>query len=102
MRLKEWLQENVRRSTARNELLLKLFFGANAPIEDNIHHLYHAKKELIVQLKTYEIIKKKLVTDNAESSNLNYWLITLDYGIQHAKCTLKWCETSLKKLNKAK
>lgn len=96
--LQNWLAESVRKSTARNELLLKLFFGNSTSLENNILHLQNKALDLEKGLQTYRIIKQSLLKNEQQSPHLPYWLITLEFGIAQSESCLQWCKQSIKKL----
>jgi PadR family transcriptional regulator, regulatory protein AphA len=94
--LKDWLKREAQTTLIRNELLLKLFFGKNTDIKDNIHHVMHAKKEVEEEIHTFIKIRERLNTEYQKSLHLKYWLITLDCGLRTAKAQLAWCKETLK------
>lgn len=98
--LKDWLRKEPQNTLFRNELLLKLFFGANINDSDNLHHLTNHQKKLENELATYEKIKERLLQQAKKSSHLKYWLLTLDYGSKITKAELAWCKESLKLFNR--
>ncbi len=65
--LRDWLSESVESSVERNELLLKLFFGAHIPLEKNKEHV----------------------------QTLSYRLLTVRYGIHRCRAMLTWCDETL-------
>ena len=94
--LKSWLIKPFEDVQLRNELLLKLFFGKLVPLEVNIEHLEHYKKELKNKLSLFRTIEQELsAIDSLESL---YSLITLDHGIRHISTSLEWCDKTIKKL----
>lgn len=93
--LKIWLKKEPQATLNRNELLLKLFFGNNTDVSDNIHHLMHYQKTLEKELLSYEKIHQQLITQHKDSVHLKYWLITLDYGLKMTQAELAWCKGSL-------
>jgi len=97
--LKNWLIQPPEDMQLRNELLLKLFFGAIVPIEVSIEHLKKQKKELKNKLSTYQKIKNKL-SENHSLESL-YSLITLDHGIRHILTSIEWCDNAIKELKSA-
>lgn len=96
--LNAWLKKETHPALIRNELLLKLFFGKNIPIEDNIHHIVHYKKQLESELILYKKIRAEIAIKNKKSPHLKYWLMTVDYGIEISQAELSWCKKSLKNL----
>ncbi len=90
-----WLSEKVQPSLIRNELLLKLFFGNNSDIKENIHHVMNHEKEIRKLIKIYKNLQESLIAEEKGSPHLRYWLITLNYGIKLAKAELNWCQETL-------
>lgn len=97
-RLKHWLRQPVEDIQLRNELVLKLFFGAMVPIEVSLHHLEEHKNELKKKLVTYQEIKTEL--SDFDSLESVYWLITLDHGIKQVLTSLEWCDDAIRTLRK--
>jgi PadR family transcriptional regulator AphA len=98
---REWLAEPVEPAPVRNELLLKLFFGAAAPAEVSRRHLQGFRERQAELLKTYRSIEAWLTGDHADDPELPYWLITLSYGRHIAEAALRWCDESLAGLPEA-
>lgn len=94
--LTAWLKKEAQPSLTRNELLLKLFFGKNIPVDDNIHHIVHRQKEVESELTLYKKIRSEISTEHKKSPHLKYWLMTVDYGIEVSKAELSWCKSTLK------
>jgi PadR family transcriptional regulator AphA len=94
-----WLKKTPQKTTIRNELLLKIFFGANVNQTENIHHIIQKQKQSESELIALNQLRDKIARTHKNSMHLKYWLITLDLGIKHAKSELSWCKDSLKILN---
>ena len=93
--LLDWLTEPVESAAERNELLLKLFFGAHVSSAHNTEHV-RAFQELQAQLLTkYEGIERMLQAGAARDANLSYPLITVRYGIHRCRALLSWCDETL-------
>ncbi len=93
-----WLKKEAQTTHVRNELLLKLFFGKNIALKDNIHHVMHAQKAVEQEIEIFHKIREQLIHEHKKSSHLKYWLITLDFGLKMAKAQLAWCKETLKVL----
>lgn len=94
--LKKWLNQPPATAIVRNEMLLKLFFGANiAPdiLRDHIEKVRYETKAAIQQLKTK---KQNLTADESELKHLPFWQMTLQYGIRLNEAKLLWCDETLK------
>ncbi len=94
----EWLKKEPKTTLVRNELLLKLFFGKNMEVKDNLHHVIHSQKEVEEEIKIFINIREKLLREHKNSPHSKYWLITLDFGLKTAKAQLAWCKETEKVL----
>jgi PadR family transcriptional regulator, regulatory protein AphA len=98
--LKRWLKTSVSEQPIRNELLLKLFFGAHLD-EDDIIAMIEAEKEKsnnLIQL--FDSIARELPADHPR--DLPYWLITMNFGKKKAEMTAEWCDETVKTIKKLK
>lgn len=98
--LRRWLEVPAETNPPRNELLLKLFLGRQAPPEVNVAHLERFRAEQDELIATYEGIERWLETEQAGDPNLPYWLLTLSYGRHQAEALRRWSEESLEMLEK--
>lgn len=96
--LNNWLKKETQTTLVRNELLLKLFFGRNMEVKDNLHHVIHAQKRIEEEIIAFIKIRENLTNEHKKSPHLNYWLITLDFGLRTAKAQLAWCKETVKVL----
>lgn len=94
--LRHWLSEPVESAVQRNELLLKLFFGAHILLEKNEEHV-HAFQELQSQLlEKYRGIERELLAKAQDDPTLfSYPLMTVRYGIHSCRALLAWCDETL-------
>ena len=93
--LQRWLSEPVEYVVERNELLLKLYFGARVPVEKNIEHVRTFQQLQAQLLRKYENIELYLQAGRASNPDLLYPLLTLRYGIHRCQALLAWCEETL-------
>lgn len=96
--LRDWLEAPTEAAPPRNELLLKLFLGRQAPPEVSRAHLERFYAEQGELIATYEGIERWLETEQAGDPNLPYWLLTLSYGRFQAEALRRWSEHSLEVL----
>ncbi|MFA6990447.1 MAG: PadR family transcriptional regulator [Candidatus Babeliales bacterium] len=94
-----WMALPTESGTTRNELLLKLFFGANTTKEEIIKHL---NTELA---KCQEIKKQFKELENNILSNVSnsyphkiYWEMALGNGVLSIETELKWLKKCIQKL----
>jgi PadR family transcriptional regulator AphA len=97
-RLQEWLKIPVSEEVARNELLLKLFFGVHVATSVNREHVTSSMEFHQRALKVYAATAKQLRQEEANDPNLPYWLMTLNYGRHYSAAMLKWCRETLAEL----
>jgi DNA-binding PadR family transcriptional regulator len=85
--LKEWLQADT-----GSELLIKLFFGSNLPIAQNLHLISDIRKKKESALNTYNNIASyfNLSTINEVRDYYNYF--TLRFGQLISKTYIDWCD----------
>jgi len=98
-RLQEWLKIPVSEEVARNELLLKLFFGAHVSASVNREHVASNMEFHQRALKVYTATAKQLRQEEANDPNLPYWLMTLSYGRHYSAAMMKWCRETLAELD---
>lgn len=98
--LLKWLQKPARIQPPRNEGLLKLFFGAEAPVEANAARIRALQQHHRALLARYAAVESEIRKTYANHPGLPYWLMTLDYGQRHSGMAVDWCETTLRKLER--
>lgn len=98
--LREWLTEGVTPKVGRNELLLKIFFGAEMSVEANAAHVEQYRELQRGLLEKYKAIEKNIKAEYADNSNAPFWLLTVRHGQQVSQALLDWCDEALLKFNK--
>ena len=94
--LREWLAMPVSVQVPRNELLLKLFFGDRAELED-VRRLVETRRELLAdRLGRLRAIEQQISSVHAGHPGLPYWLMTVRYGVAETTALLGWCDECLK------
>lgn len=97
--LQRWLMEPVEPQVERIEILLKLFFGHQVSIADNIRHVQQFRQLQQELLYKYEILEEKLKQNKLDNSSIPYWLITVSYKLHVTESLIHWCDRTLKTLN---
>ena len=90
--LHEWLHQPVEPTITRNELLLKLYFGEQIPVEVSKQHIAEYRESHEHILADYEMRREYLKDDT-------YRLITLLAGIHYCQAVIAWCDEALAKLS---
>jgi len=97
--LQRWLQAPVERQQVRNELLLKLFFGAQVPLEVSIEHVESFRSRQLRALQRYEEAEQAMnLREKPDDPNRRHWLVTLSYGRHQALAAIAWCDETLAEL----
>jgi PadR family transcriptional regulator AphA len=96
--LEAWMGQPPAVPSPRNELLLKLFFGARGKTEDMVRHVEGFRRRHEEFLQEYSRLEEWLNREQANHAGLPYWLVTLDYGKRYSRMALDWSESALRAL----
>jgi DNA-binding PadR family transcriptional regulator len=96
--LREWLAQPFQNDPPRNEFLLKLFFGHEAPPGVAIAHVRELNERNRRMLATLEGIERMARAYQSEDPNLPYWMLTLGLGLALTRAALDWGESALAEL----
>jgi DNA-binding PadR family transcriptional regulator len=100
--LQIWLEEDVELEQARNELLLKVFFGDLSSVSTSIKHIEHYKQQILAKKLILERTRKTLPQEYPKDKGLPFWMISVEFGIRRTQASVEWCEYALDKLSKMK
>lgn len=97
-----WLREPAAVERVRSELLLKLFFGAQAPVQSAIDQVlaYRAQQEIVRD--TYVVLEARVREELQETADAPFRLMTLRRGQLLTEARLCWCEEALETLARMK
>jgi PadR family transcriptional regulator AphA len=98
-RLREWLKQPVADTVPRNELLLKLFFGAHVPPQISREHVQAYLESRQKELQVYDAIAKGLRKKGVPDSQLPFCLMTLNMGRHSCAAMVKWSKETLAELD---
>ena len=93
--LQDWMIQPVGRQIGRHEILLKLFFGQQVSLTDNIRQIEHFRKLQSQKLKEIKATEDLLKADYKDNPNLSYWLMTVRYGQYVNQAYLQWSKETL-------
>jgi len=99
-KLKDWLVQSTEYYPARNELVLKLFFGQNVPAKVSIKHLKKHSERCEAALKIYREIEAQLVAEIKQKIRPVYFLLAVKAGVKAVEAELDWCRESITLINK--
>jgi DNA-binding PadR family transcriptional regulator len=100
--LQRWLVEPIGRYIGRHEILLKLMFGRQVSIKDNITQIERFRDRQQGDLKEVERLRNQIESQDVNDPNLPFWLLALDYGNHINEAYIQWAEKALAALRKMK
>ncbi len=102
--LRNWLIEPVEApQVERIEILLKLFFGEQVSVTDNIRHVEQFREMQLLLRQKYQAIEEEVKAKSSDGNpNLPYWLITVNYKLHITQALINWYDETLAKLSKLK
>ena len=98
--LARWLAVQARQEPFRNELLLKLFLGAEGRVADSIAQIAQYEARQRAHLEMYVGIERRLRQELAGHPQLPFSLVTLHYGQHRCRAMLAWCAESIRALKR--
>jgi PadR family transcriptional regulator, regulatory protein AphA len=98
--LAAWLAIEPRPEIPRNELLLKLFFGAQVPVEILIGYVERmVERERALILKFTQAGDEQIAA-NQQYPDAPYWKMSARFGQLELEAHLRWAEETLSELRK--
>ena len=98
--LLDWLAKPARIQPPRNEGLLKLFFGSQAPNGSNTARVRSLQQFHQGLLSRYDSVEREITGQYPDHPALPYWLMTLDFGQRVSRMVVDWSDATLRKLDK--
>jgi DNA-binding PadR family transcriptional regulator len=99
-RLSSWLAVEPQSEIARNELLLKLFFGAQVPVQLSIQHVERMAERESAYLREFRRIEQEEISKNLQYPDAPYWKMAARFGQLELEAHQRWCEETLAELRK--
>lgn len=96
--LRDWMREPVDFAQQRLEILLKLFFGSQVSIADNIQQVEDYRALHADLLAKYDDLEAGIKGESDAYPDRPFWLMTVSYGRYYAQATMDWCDETLKAL----
>lgn len=93
--LQRWLIEPVEPQVERIEILLKLFFGQQVTVADNILQVQQFRELQQQLLQKYRAIERDVKAKGADNPNFPYWLMTVNYKLHSTEALILWCDETL-------
>lgn len=99
--LSEWLALPFQNDPPRNEFLLKLFFGLEAPKGVTVAHIRELQAKNERSLAQMHALQSIVPKENPNNPHLLYWMLTLELGIVMTRAALEWGESAQARLIEA-
>jgi DNA-binding PadR family transcriptional regulator len=93
-RLARWLEIAPQPEIPRNELQLKIFFGAQASREALRSHVERMLENERAALRQFSVIERE-IAKNTQYPDAPYWQIVLRFGQIEVKSHVRWAEETL-------
>ncbi|ERI91932.1 transcriptional regulator, PadR family [Clostridiales bacterium oral taxon 876 str. F0540] len=100
-KLKSWLSSPVNNEFIKYEILLKLFFGSNLSIKQNIDNISAFKQKHLEQIPILEGYEKELRKVTEESQDHLYYLLTVLFGEKIFKAYTEWADEAINLLKES-
>ncbi len=98
--LQQWLVEPTGRYIGRHETLLKLMFGKQISVADNILQIERFRDRQRNELKEVEELKERFEHEEVDDPNIPFWRLALSYGEHVNRAYIEWAEETLEALRK--
>jgi PadR family transcriptional regulator, regulatory protein AphA len=99
-RLAKWLAVPPQPEIARNELLLKLFFGAQVPTEILVGYVERMAESEGAVLKELTRLEHEEIAQNQHYPGAPYWKMAAHFGQMELAAHLDWASETLAALHK--
>jgi PadR family transcriptional regulator, regulatory protein AphA len=98
--LARWLSVPPQPEIPRNEMLLKLFFGAQVPAQILIGNVERMVEEHRVLLQKFKRVEQDEIDKNPQYPDAPFWKMAARYGQIEMEAHLRWAEETLGELRK--
>jgi DNA-binding PadR family transcriptional regulator len=93
-----WLKKAAEKEVFKHEGLLKLFFGAQMPLKENIKRLQQIKDQSAVQMATIDEAVQSLLSVVTKHDDHLYYLLMAMFGQHFLRATLEWSDEAIELL----
>ncbi|WP_434383137.1 PadR family transcriptional regulator [Melittangium boletus] len=98
--LVEWLRRPVLPHVERNELLLKLFFGAQVGPVDSLAHLERSRAEAEGLLAALRLLDENVRQARSDEPEFAYRHLSIRAGLLGLEAHLRWCDEAREALQR--
>ncbi len=93
--LKNWVIVSEQKEYTKYEILLKLFFGKLATLDDNIHRIEAFKDRQLEKLKMMKMYKENLGEVLEEDDDHIFYYLTVMFGEKIYKAYVEWADEAV-------
>jgi PadR family transcriptional regulator AphA len=98
--LAKWLAIPPQPEIPRNEMLLKLFFGAQVPAQILIGNVERMVEQHRALLRKFQQVEREEIDRNTQYPDAPFWRMAARYGQIEMEAHLQWAEETLAELRK--
>jgi DNA-binding PadR family transcriptional regulator len=98
--LRRWLVEPIGRHIGRHEIILKLIFGKQISVADNIRQIEAFQDRQKKELFELDELKEQFQKGDAENPNQPFWQLAFDYGKHVNQAYIQWADEAIALLRK--
>ncbi|RKG91116.1 PadR family transcriptional regulator [Corallococcus terminator] len=98
--LAQWLRRPVLPHVERNELLLKLFFGAQVGPTDSLAQVERSRSEAEGLLAALRLIDENVRHSRGDDPERPYWHLSIRAGLLGLEAHLRWCDEAREALQR--
>lgn len=93
--LQEWLLSSTDPHREQIEVLLKLYFGGEAPVPVSMVQVRRLREEHHALMKKYMRIQEEMKREQTGNPHLPYWLLAIRCEIRICQAYVNWCDEAL-------
>jgi len=97
--LQQWLMGPTSRHIGRHETLLKLMFGKQISLADNILQIERFRDSQRDELKEIETLKERFENEEINDPNMPFWKLAFTYGEHVNRAYINWAEEAIAALS---
>ncbi|MCB0085502.1 MAG: PadR family transcriptional regulator [Caldilineaceae bacterium] len=90
--LRQWLQQPAEPVKERNELLLKLIFGASVNQADNVAQIQAYKVRMLEMIGSYHIFEAWQQEQSNHDPHAVFQLMAVRHGLRTCQAIVEWCD----------
>lgn len=98
--LRKWISTPVEEEKVHYEILLKLFFGSQVSVEENMRNINTFRSRCAEKLQLLEMYEFELRRILGHSNDHGYYFLTVLFGIQVYRAYINWADEAVQILQR--